>query len=148
MTDFAGLRAVVTGGAQGIGLAAASLLASRGARVVVFDLKPDVSEPLTGIAADVTDRHYWLFQIIGPGTGSSPDYGQRDLPGHYRHGPAPWPSDQRADLRPRAKNSIGTHWTAGRPGWACRFPGERCGSFHYGPDTSSERRKYHVVRRY
>ncbi|MFG1628560.1 SDR family NAD(P)-dependent oxidoreductase [Kribbella sp. NPDC049227] len=55
MTDFAGLRAVVTGGASGIGLAAAQLLATRGAQVVVFDLKPDVAEPLTGIAADVTD---------------------------------------------------------------------------------------------
>ncbi|NIK57476.1 SDR family oxidoreductase [Kribbella shirazensis] len=55
MTDFDGLRAVVTGGASGIGLAAARLLAARGAEVVVFDLKPDVPEPLTGIAADVTD---------------------------------------------------------------------------------------------
>ncbi|MDX2968270.1 SDR family NAD(P)-dependent oxidoreductase [Kribbella solani] len=55
MTDFAGLRAVVTGGASGIGLAAARLLAARGAQVVVFDLKPEVGEPLTGIAADVTD---------------------------------------------------------------------------------------------
>jgi 2-keto-3-deoxy-L-fuconate dehydrogenase len=55
VTDFAGLRAVVTGGASGIGLAAASLLAERGAQVVVFDLKPDVPEPLTGIGADVSD---------------------------------------------------------------------------------------------
>ncbi|MFC9694458.1 SDR family NAD(P)-dependent oxidoreductase [Kribbella sp. NPDC056951] len=55
MSDFAGLRAVVTGGASGLGLAAATLLAARGARVAVFDLKPDVPEPLTGIAADVTD---------------------------------------------------------------------------------------------
>ena len=55
MTDFAGLRAVVTGGASGIGLAAASLLTARGARVVVLELKPDVPAPLTGIAADVGD---------------------------------------------------------------------------------------------
>nr|WP_202888788.1 SDR family oxidoreductase [Kribbella solani] len=55
VTDFAGLRAVVTGGASGIGLAAARLLAARGAQVVVFDLKPEAGEPLTGIAADVTD---------------------------------------------------------------------------------------------
>jgi NAD(P)-dependent dehydrogenase (short-subunit alcohol dehydrogenase family) len=55
VTDFTGLRAVVTGGASGIGLAAASLLAARGAQVVVFDLKPDVPEPLAGIATDVSD---------------------------------------------------------------------------------------------
>jgi NAD(P)-dependent dehydrogenase (short-subunit alcohol dehydrogenase family) len=36
--EFAGLSAVVTGGASGIGLATATLLAERGARVAVLDL--------------------------------------------------------------------------------------------------------------
>lgn len=36
--DFADRRALVTGGAQGIGLACARLLAARGARVVVWDV--------------------------------------------------------------------------------------------------------------
>ncbi|MER7757007.1 SDR family NAD(P)-dependent oxidoreductase, partial [Kitasatospora sp. NPDC097643] len=39
-TDLHGLTALVTGGASGIGLAAASLLAERGARVAVLDLDP------------------------------------------------------------------------------------------------------------
>ena len=55
MTDFEGLRAVVTGGASGIGLATASLLASRGATVAVLDLKPDVDAPLLGFRCDVSD---------------------------------------------------------------------------------------------
>ena len=55
MTDFEGLRAIVTGGASGIGLAAATLLAERGATVSVFDLKPEVPGPLTGYRADVSD---------------------------------------------------------------------------------------------
>ncbi|MPZ80256.1 MAG: SDR family oxidoreductase [Actinophytocola sp.] len=55
MTDFEGLRAVVTGGASGIGLATARLLAARGARVAVLDLKPDVDDPLTGYRCDVSD---------------------------------------------------------------------------------------------
>jgi NAD(P)-dependent dehydrogenase (short-subunit alcohol dehydrogenase family) len=55
VTEFAGLRAVVTGGAAGIGLATAALLADRGARVVVLDLRPEVPAPLTGIATDVSD---------------------------------------------------------------------------------------------
>ncbi len=55
MNDFAGLRAVVTGGASGIGLAAAQLMASRGGAVATLDLNADVPEPLLGFKADVTD---------------------------------------------------------------------------------------------
>jgi NAD(P)-dependent dehydrogenase (short-subunit alcohol dehydrogenase family) len=40
MTDFAGLTAIVTGGASGIGAATAALLAGRGATVVVLDRDP------------------------------------------------------------------------------------------------------------
>jgi 2-keto-3-deoxy-L-fuconate dehydrogenase len=56
MADFDGLRAIVTGGASGIGLATATFLAARGAAVACLDLNPDdVPEPLIGIRADVTD---------------------------------------------------------------------------------------------
>lgn len=59
MTDFSGLTAVVTGGASGIGLATARVLAGRGAQVAVLDLTPSIGagleEPLAGFAADVTD---------------------------------------------------------------------------------------------
>lgn len=56
MSDFAGLKAIVTGGASGIGLATATLLAERGARVACLDLKPDgLPAPLLGFAADVAD---------------------------------------------------------------------------------------------
>jgi 2-keto-3-deoxy-L-fuconate dehydrogenase len=50
-----GLRAIVTGGASGIGLATASVLAGRGYRVAALDLNPDVPSPLLGIRCDVTD---------------------------------------------------------------------------------------------
>ncbi|WP_406431087.1 SDR family NAD(P)-dependent oxidoreductase [Streptomyces sp. NBC_01589] len=54
--EFAGLTALVTGGASGIGLATARLLAARGASVACLDLTPDdVPEPLIGIRADVAD---------------------------------------------------------------------------------------------
>ncbi|MBZ9644250.1 SDR family NAD(P)-dependent oxidoreductase [Streptomyces sp. PSKA30] len=56
MTDFEGLRALVTGGASGIGRTTAELLAERGARVAVLDLDPStVDKPLLAHRADVTD---------------------------------------------------------------------------------------------
>ncbi|MFF9583498.1 SDR family NAD(P)-dependent oxidoreductase [Streptomyces achromogenes] len=56
MNEFAGLKALVTGGASGIGRATAGLLAQRGAQVAVLDLDPSqVPEPLRAWRADVTD---------------------------------------------------------------------------------------------
>ncbi|MFE0252632.1 SDR family NAD(P)-dependent oxidoreductase [Streptomyces sp. NPDC059010] len=56
MSDFEGLKALVTGGASGIGRATAELLAARGAQVAVLDLDPSsVDKPLLAFRADVTD---------------------------------------------------------------------------------------------
>jgi NAD(P)-dependent dehydrogenase (short-subunit alcohol dehydrogenase family) len=56
VTDFEGLVAIVTGGASGIGLAAANVLTSRGATVAALDLKPDgLPEGITGVSCDVSD---------------------------------------------------------------------------------------------
>ena len=57
-TEFAGLAALVTGGASGIGLATAGLLAARGARVAVLDrVRPEAAEDegIYPVLADVTD---------------------------------------------------------------------------------------------
>lgn len=56
MSELLGLRAVVTGGASGIGLATAELLSARGADVTVLDLQGDtVAKPLRGFVVDVGD---------------------------------------------------------------------------------------------
>ena len=55
--ELAGLKALVTGGADGIGRATAELLHSLGADVAVLDRAPDgVDAPLRPYRADVTDR--------------------------------------------------------------------------------------------
>src|ERR1700689_452184 len=53
MAELSGLAAVVTGGGSGIGLATARLLAGRGAKVAVLDLRPGTE--FVGLSADVTD---------------------------------------------------------------------------------------------
>jgi NAD(P)-dependent dehydrogenase (short-subunit alcohol dehydrogenase family) len=56
MSDLTGLRALVTGGASGIGEATARLLQSRGARVAALDRDTAAVEPpLVAVRADVTD---------------------------------------------------------------------------------------------
>ena len=61
LRDFAGLVAVVTGGASGLGAATAALLAERGARVAVFDRaigeaeRKNESASWLCVQADVTD---------------------------------------------------------------------------------------------
>ena len=55
-TTLRGLRALVTGGASGIGLATANELAARGADVAVLDLDPTgVAERFRSAACDITD---------------------------------------------------------------------------------------------
>jgi NAD(P)-dependent dehydrogenase (short-subunit alcohol dehydrogenase family) len=53
MAELDGLKAIVTGGGSGIGQAAARLLAARGARVAVLDLRP--GDEFIGLTADVCD---------------------------------------------------------------------------------------------
>jgi NAD(P)-dependent dehydrogenase (short-subunit alcohol dehydrogenase family) len=56
MNGLDGLKAIVTGGASGIGLATSLRLAESGAAVAVLDLDPaDLPAPLIGVRADVAD---------------------------------------------------------------------------------------------
>jgi NAD(P)-dependent dehydrogenase (short-subunit alcohol dehydrogenase family) len=58
MTEFDNLVAIVTGGASGIGAAAAALLVERGARVAVLDRSIEgVSDDVFSVVCDVTDSH-------------------------------------------------------------------------------------------
>jgi 2-dehydro-3-deoxy-L-rhamnonate dehydrogenase (NAD+) len=54
--EFEGRTALITGGASGIGAAAAALLRERGAQVAVFDLAADgLAGDVLAVAGDVTD---------------------------------------------------------------------------------------------
>lgn len=64
MSELSGLKALVTGGASGIGRATAALLAARGAGVAVLDVDPSpVGEPLRGYLADVSDDASVRFAV-------------------------------------------------------------------------------------
>ncbi|PZF31550.1 SDR family NAD(P)-dependent oxidoreductase [Curtobacterium sp. MCPF17_051] len=52
--SHAGLRAIVTGGASGIGAAIAVALQERGAAVAVLDLQPSTAEGLVSVTCDVS----------------------------------------------------------------------------------------------
>lgn len=55
-SDFEGLRAIVTGGASGIGYATAAVLTQRGARVAILDRDiTGAADDVTALTADVTD---------------------------------------------------------------------------------------------
>jgi len=58
--EFGGLAALVTGGASGIGLATARLLASRGARVAILDR--DMPDPI-----DAGLRREWEEEVVYAG---------------------------------------------------------------------------------
>jgi len=74
--EFDGLVAVVTGGASGIGLATAELLASRGATVAVFDLAhADLPAGLHPYTADVTNRESLEAAVAAVGA----DHGRLDI---------------------------------------------------------------------
>jgi 2-keto-3-deoxy-L-fuconate dehydrogenase len=65
-SELAGLRALVTGGASGIGLATARLLAARGARVVCLDVAPGAPEAaLEHVRADLTDDAAVRAAVVG-----------------------------------------------------------------------------------
>ncbi|MGD0196786.1 MAG: SDR family oxidoreductase [Solirubrobacteraceae bacterium] len=55
MGELVGLRALVTGGASGIGLATARLFAQQGAAVAVLDRDPVQDGQVVAVRADVTD---------------------------------------------------------------------------------------------
>ena len=67
MSEFAGLVAIVTGGASGIGLATAKLLHGRGAGVAALDLDPDgLPDDIVGVYNSVATLivYFWVVPYL------------------------------------------------------------------------------------
>lgn len=74
--EYDGIRALVTGGASGIGLATALLLSSRGAQIAVLDRDlAELSPPLLGFEADVRDR----ASVVGAVDAAAEELGGLDV---------------------------------------------------------------------
>ena len=74
--EFSGLRALVTGGASGIGAATANALMSRGAHVAVLDLHPEAAPAGTiALRCDVSDA----VSVDGAVAGAAEQLGGLDI---------------------------------------------------------------------
>jgi NAD(P)-dependent dehydrogenase (short-subunit alcohol dehydrogenase family) len=88
VSDFHGLTAVVTGGASGIGAAAATVLTARGARVAVLDVNPGEDGIRCDVSSDdevraaidaVVERHGGIDVLINnAGIGAAGDVTAND----------------------------------------------------------------------
>jgi 2-keto-3-deoxy-L-fuconate dehydrogenase len=68
--ELAGLAAVVTGGASGIGLATARLLAARGARVAALARNP-VPDPVAGPDGPADEAAAAIAYLASPSAGAT-----------------------------------------------------------------------------
>ena len=135
MSEFDGAVAIVTGGASGIGAAAAALLAERGARVAVLDRDvTGVPEGLFRVVCDVTDaaqvdgaveavvEHFGALDIVinNAGIGAAGDVAANDdarvAPGARRECRGDRSRDPRRAASPAAVLSS-RPWSTPPPSW-------------------------------
>lgn len=78
--DLTGRVAIVTGGAGGIGLAAAESLAAAGARLALIDVNPAVHEVAAKLPGGAERHHGIVADLVAPG---APAAAVREVVGHF-----------------------------------------------------------------